>query len=67
MTCRVFGPPVRMGEGEELAHCELCSKGAAKEKVTACEMTIPHDLESELCWTKIPMKEKTVMAFALLE
>ena len=30
MTCRVFGPPVRMGEGEELGHCELCFKGAAK-------------------------------------
>jgi sorbitol-specific phosphotransferase system component IIA len=55
-----------MGEGEELGHCELCFKGAAKEKVTACEMTVPHDLEAELL-DEIPMKEKTVVAFALLE
>jgi Fe-S-cluster containining protein len=66
MTCRVFGPPVRMGEGEELGHCELCFIGAAKEKVVACEMTIPSDLEAELL-EEIPSKEKTVMAFALLE
>ena len=48
MTCRVFGPPVRMGDGEELGHCELCFIGAGKEKVAACEMTIPYDLEAEL-------------------
>jgi Fe-S-cluster containining protein len=66
MTCRVFGPPVRMGDGEELGHCELCFNGAGKEKVAACEMTIPYDLEEELL-TEIPSKEQTVMAFALLE
>jgi Fe-S-cluster containining protein len=66
MTCRVFGPPVRMGEGEELGHCDLCFVGAAKEKVVACEMTIPSDLEAELL-DEIPLTEKTVVAFALLE
>jgi len=66
MTCRVFGPPVRMGDGEELGHCELCFVGAGKEKVAACEMTIPSDLEAELL-EEIPLKEKTVVAFALLE
>jgi Fe-S-cluster containining protein len=66
MTCRVFGPPVRMGDGEELGHCELCFVGAGKEKVVACEMTIPYDLEAELL-DEIPLKEKTVVAFALLE
>jgi Fe-S-cluster containining protein len=66
MTCRVFGPPVRMGEGEELGHCELCFKGADKAKVAACEMTVPHDLEAELL-DEIPSNEKTVVAFALLD
>ena len=66
MTCRVFGPPVRMGEGAEIGHCELCFVGASKDKVAACEMTIPYDLEEELL-EEIPLKEKTVMAFALLE
>jgi Fe-S-cluster containining protein len=66
MTCRVFGPPVRMGGGEELGHCELCFNGASKEKVAACEMTIPYDLEEELL-EEIPSKEQTVIAFALLD
>lgn len=66
MTCRVFGPPVRMGEGEELGHCELCFIGADKAKVTACEMTIPYDLEAEFL-DEIPLKEQTVVAFAVLE
>lgn len=66
MTCRVFGPPVRMGGGDELGHCELCFIGAGKEKVAACEMTIPYDLEEELL-TEIPSNEQTVMAFAVLE
>jgi Fe-S-cluster containining protein len=66
MTCRVFGPPVRMGEGEEIGHCELCFTGADKAKVAACEMTIPYDLEAELL-DEVPLKEQTVVAFALLE
>ena len=48
MTCRVFGPPVRMGDGEALAHCELCFAGASEDEVAACEMTVPYDLEAEL-------------------
>ena len=66
MTCRVFGPPVRMREGEELGHCELCFIGASKDKIAACEMTVPSDLETELL-DEIPSKEQTVAAFALLE
>ena len=35
MTCRVFGPPIRMdaeiGDGEALGHCELCFAGASEE------------------------------------
>ncbi|MGA3371085.1 MAG: YkgJ family cysteine cluster protein [Terracidiphilus sp.] len=66
MTCRVFGPPVRMGEGGALAHCELCFKGASTEEVAACEMTVPFDIEAELL-DEIPSKGSTVVAFALLK
>jgi Fe-S-cluster containining protein len=65
LTCRVFGPPVRMGDGGALGHCELCFKGASEEEVVACEMTVPHDLEAELL-DEIPAKGETVVAFALL-
>lgn len=65
MACRAFGPPVRMGDGEALAHCELCFTGAGTDEVAACEMTVPYDLEAELL-DEIPLKEETVVAFALL-
>ena len=47
MTCRLFGPPVRMGDGQALAHCELCFKGASEAEVAACEMEVPFELEAE--------------------
>jgi len=68
MTCRVFGPPVRM-EGEEgaegLGHCELCFNGAMPEQVAACEMPIPHELEAKLL-AEIGVDGETVVAWALL-
>jgi Fe-S-cluster containining protein len=65
MTCRVFGPPVRMGDGEALGHCELCFIGVDWADVASCEMTVPYDLEAELL-EEIPLKSETVVAFALL-
>ena len=65
MTCRVFGPPVRMGDGEALAHCELCFIGASEEEIAACEMPVDFELEAELL-AEIPTKDETVVAFALL-
>ena len=68
MTCRVFGPPVRAAgdDGAEgLGHCELCFIAAASEQVTACEMPVPHALESELL-QEIATNFETVVAFALL-
>lgn len=73
MTCRVFGPPVRMdsqdaGEAEALGHCELCFTEATEEEVRKCEMSVPHELEAGV------MKElegaeslgETLVVFALL-
>ncbi len=65
MTCRVFGPPIRMEAGNALGHCELCFHGATTDQVAACEMSIPHDLEQELLG-QIPSKGETLVAFALI-
>lgn len=64
MTCRVFGPPVRMGEGDEVGHCELCFEGASAQEVKACEMEVPHELESEIV-AEVGAGGETVVAFAL--
>src|ERR1035441_205149 len=68
MTCRVFGPPIRMDAGGgklALGHCELCFAGASEAEVARCEMPVPHELEAELL-DEIGVKGETVVAFALL-
>jgi Fe-S-cluster containining protein len=65
MTCRVFGPPVRVGEGDVLGCCELCFVGATEEDIASCEMPVPHELEAELL-AETGDAGETVVAFALL-
>jgi Fe-S-cluster containining protein len=66
MTCRVFGPPVRMeNDAPALGHCELCFDGATQAEVAACEMPVPHELEASLLDELEPQGE-TVVAYALL-
>lgn len=65
LTCRVFGPPVRVESGA-LACCELCFTGADDVEIAACEMPVPHDLEDELL-AGIDDRQETVVAYALLE
>jgi Fe-S-cluster containining protein len=65
MTCRVFGPPVRMGDGDALGHCELCFHGASQTEVEACEMAVPHELEAAVL-EQVEGSGETVVAFALL-
>ena len=62
MTCRVFGPPVRMNSApkaevqgdsepadeEGLAVCELCFTEATAEEIAAAEMTVPYEEERSL-------------------
>jgi Fe-S-cluster containining protein len=45
MTCRVFGPPTRMGDGDALGCCELCFIGATESEIAACEMVVPREEE----------------------
>jgi Fe-S-cluster containining protein len=69
MTCRVFGPPVRMeaeeGDGNAVGHCELCFHGASEQQVKACEMEVPHELEAAVL-DAVGATGETVVAFALL-
>ncbi len=51
MTCREFGPPVRIeSEGPHaFSICELCFQGASPQQVAECEMIAdPDGLEAEL-------------------
>jgi Fe-S-cluster containining protein len=68
MTCRAFGPPVRMGQGEALGCCELCFAGAGEAEIAACEMPLPHELEAQLLQEaeSSDRSGETVVAFALL-
>jgi len=67
MTCRVFGPPVRMqgDAGGGLGHCELCFAGVGEGVVEACEMAVPHELEAAVL-DEVGDAGETVVAFALL-
>jgi Fe-S-cluster containining protein len=69
MTCRVFGPPIRMdggtSEAQALGHCELCFHGASEDEVAACEMPVPQELEAEVL-DQVGETGETVVAFALL-
>ena len=65
MTCRVFGPPVRMDTGA-LGCCELCFTTANDEEIAACEMSVPHDLEDNLL-ADLADATETVVAYALLK
>lgn len=63
LTCRTFGPPVRIGESA-LPPCRLCFQGAPAEMVEACRVEPdPHGLEDRLL---APLgEEETLIAFAL--
>lgn len=73
MTCRVFGPPVRVEAGSAgdraLAHCELCFIGATPEQVVTCEMPVPHEVEEDLIEElgRAGLRGETLVAFALLK
>ncbi len=71
MTCREFGPPVRIeNEGPNaFSVCELCFQGASPQQVAACEMIPdPGGLEAELLEQlerETGKRGVTIAAFAL--
>ena len=64
MTCRVFGPPVRMAKSDQLGCCELCFVGASEEEIAGCEMPVPIDLEERLV-EETGDKRETIVAYVL--
>lgn len=71
MTCREFGPPVRVEEDGRsgLSVCELCFQGATTEEIAACEMVPdPDGLEGELleAMEHQGYRGQTIVAYALL-
>lgn len=65
MTCRVFGPPVRVAEGDALGCCELCFIGATPDQIADCEMPVPHEFEEELN-AEAGEPGETIVAYAVL-
>jgi len=64
ITCRTFGPPVRIGT-ETMAICELCFQGVSDAEIAACEVVIdPDGLESALL-DELGARGETIVAFAL--
>lgn len=68
VTCRTFGPPVRV-EGGGLGVCELCYQGLSEREIAACEMIPdPDDLESRLLEEVekgTGLRGETIIAFSL--
>ncbi len=63
LTCRTFGPPVRIGEAP-LPPCRLCFQGASPETVEACRVEPdPHGLEDRIL-ARLG-DEETLIAFAV--
>ena len=76
MTCRVFGPPVRVdAEEEAYSVCELCFTEASEEEIAACSMDVPQAEEeqlvqelAELLPAEDPLRNgETIVAFCLLQ
>jgi Fe-S-cluster containining protein len=68
MTCRVFGPPLRVEDG--IGVCELCYHSAAEEEIAACELHLDaEELESTLtaeAERAVGRSGNTIVAYALL-
>lgn len=64
LSCRTFGPPVRIGEAD-LPPCRLCFAGASPEEIDACRVEPdPHGVEDRLV-ARFDAGEETLIAFVL--
>jgi Fe-S-cluster containining protein len=64
MTCRTFGPPVKIDEGYGI--CELCFVGASPETIAAAELHLPPEELEERVTMKAGSPSGTIVAFALM-
>ncbi len=64
LSCRTFGPPVRIG-GTDLPPCDLCFQGAPPEEVEACRVEPdPEGLEDRLV-RRLQAAGETLIAWVL--
>src|SRR6185436_5539450 len=64
LSCRTFGPPVRIGDAD-LPPCDLCFQGSRPEEVEACRVEPdPHGVEDRLV-RRFQADAETLIAFVL--
>lgn len=64
LSCRTFGPPVRIGEAD-LPPCRLCFAGSTQEEIDACCVEPdPYGVEDRLVH-RFDAGDETLIAFAL--
>ena len=64
LTCRTFGPPVRIGDSD-LPPCRLCFQGSCAAEIEACRAEPdPHGLEDRVV-ARLGDDEETLVAFVL--
>lgn len=64
LTCRTFGPPVRVEDGG-FGICELCFVGAPAEAVAAAEMKLPTPAIEQKLIAELGAHGDTIVTFAL--
>jgi len=69
LTCRSYGPPVRIGE-EDLPPCRLCFVDASAKEVERCRVEVDPEAEEDRLLRELhrvgrPGAVETVVAFAL--
>jgi Fe-S-cluster containining protein len=64
LSCRTFGPPVRIGEAD-LPPCDLCFQGASPEEIEACRVEPdPEGIEERLI-DRFDAEHETLIALVL--
>jgi len=69
LSCRSYGPPVRIG-AEKLPPCRLCFIGSSARQIAACRVTIDPEAQEDRLLRRLlragePAGAETVVAFAL--
>jgi Fe-S-cluster containining protein len=64
VTCRTFGPPVKLDEGYGI--CELCFVGAPPETIAAAELRLATEELEERLTAEAGPRASTIVAFALM-
>lgn len=64
ITCRTFGPAVRIA-GDALGACELCYKGAADDEIAQCAVELDTDAQEAALLEALGGAGNTLVAYAL--